>query len=292
MPDNSGRRYEEEFERELRELGSHVEYPPTPDLARAVRRRLDQEGAERPAHSRINWPPFASLRWAAAAAAFLLIVAVPALSPTLRATVAGWFEAGQTASSGQRAGGREAAQAPSAGKPAKDASLAESASPESAGSRPLGEGLGLGERITLREARTRVGADELLLPGMPKLGEPDEVYTGGPSQRGGVVLVYRARSGLPPLADTGVGLVLTELPGEVESAYLADGAPTGAGIEEASVAGGRGYWVAAGPRHSSQVDRTDDLPGSVLFWERGGLALRLEADISKQEAIRIAESVR
>jgi hypothetical protein len=290
MPDNE-RRYEEEFERELRELGSHVKYPPTPDLARAVRLRLDQEGAGRATRSRITWPPFASLRWAAAAAAFLLIVAVPALSPTLRATVAGWFEAGQTASSRQGAGGpgsaesgREAAQAPSAGQPAEDESLAES--------RSLGEGLGFGERITLQEARTRVGAGELLLPGMPKLGEPDEVYTGGSSRRGGVVLVYSARPGLPPLAGTGVGLVLTELPGEVESAYLADGATTGAGIEEASVAGGRGYWVAAGPSLSSRVDRTDDLPGSVLFWERGGLALRLEADISKQEAIRIAESVR
>jgi hypothetical protein len=40
------------------------------------------------------------------------------------------------------------------------------------------------------------------------------------------------------------------------------------------------------------VKRTDDLPGSVLLWEQGGLALRLEADISKQEAIHIAESVR
>jgi hypothetical protein len=288
MPDNE-RRYEDEFERELREFGSHVEYPPTPDLARAVRRRLDQEEAGRSTRSRITWPSFASLRWAAAAAAFLLIVAVPALSPTLRATVAGWFEAGQPTSSGQGAVEREAAQAPPAGQPAKDESVA---SLESAESRPLGEGLGFGQRITLREARTRVGADELLLPRMSKLGEPDEVYTGGSSRRGGVVLVYRVRPGLPPLAGTGIGLVLTELPGEVESTYLADGAPTGAGIEEASVAGGRGYWVPAGSRLSSRVDRTDDLPGSVLFWERGGLALRLEADISKQEAIRIAESVR
>ena len=33
-----------DLERELRELGSRVEYPPTPDLARAVRNRLDEDG--------------------------------------------------------------------------------------------------------------------------------------------------------------------------------------------------------------------------------------------------------
>ena len=51
-----------DLERELRELGSRVEYPPTPDLARAVRRRLEE--AEQPAPRR-GWFDLPVVRWAA-----------------------------------------------------------------------------------------------------------------------------------------------------------------------------------------------------------------------------------
>ena len=267
-----------ELERELGELGSRIEYPPTPNLPRAVRSRLDEETGRTP---RRFWPALPGLGRAAAAAAVVLIIV--ALSPAMRATVAGWFVSGQGAGSGG-----EAVRAPSTDEAAPHG---EAVKPSGGGSLmpSAGEGLGFGDRISLRDAR-RVAADELLLPRTPKLGKPDEVYASGPSRNGGVVLVYRARGGLPPLGDTGIGLILTELPGEVEAAYLAGGA--GAGIEEVSVGGERGYWVPAGRRHSSPVKRTDDLPGSVLLWKQGGLALRLEADISKQEAIHIAESVR
>jgi hypothetical protein len=287
MPDR-----ERELERELRELGARIEYPPTPDLARAARSRLDEEAVNRPRRFRATLP---TLRWAAAAA-FVLIVAVPALSPGLRATVGDWFEAGQPASSGQEAA-RESGQPDHRGGPATPMAESGGAAPSSGGPES-GDSLGLsaprsfGERITLREAQTRVGADGLLLPGTPMLGEPDEVYAGGPSRRDGVVVVYRAGPGLPPLGDTGIGLVLTEVPGEVEPAYLAGKSVAELGLDRVSVDGDPGYWSPAGRRLPSHVDRRDTLAGSLLFWERGGMALRLEADISKEEAVRIAGSVR
>ncbi len=271
-----------ELERELRELGSHIEYPPTPDLARAVRRSLDREVTARHARSRRFWSSLPSSRWAAAAAAFLLIVAVPALSPAMRATVVGWFEAGPTASSEQAAGeaAREvpadesAGLAPSAGRP-----------------RPSGGELGFGSRISLREARAGAVAGELLLP--ETLGEPDEVYAGEPPDEESITLVYGARSGLPPLGDTGIGLVLTESPGDVGSAYFREGERPEAGLQRARVGGKPGYWVPAGRGVSSLAGRAEArLHGSVLLWEQEGVALRLEADIPKQEAIRIAGSVR
>jgi hypothetical protein len=277
MPDR-----ERELERELRELGSHIEYPPTPDLARAVRRSLDEEGTARPTRSRRFWSSLPSLRWAVAATAFLLIVAVPTLSPAMRATVTGWFEAGQTVGSGQAAGGpREVPAAESGG----DAALAPSAGEP----RPSGEGFG--ERISLREARTGVVAGELLLP--ETLGKPDEVYAGKPPDEEGVTLVYDARSGLPPLGDTGIGLVLTELPGGVESAYFPEGERPGAGLQSVQVGGKPGYWVSSGRGVPSPIGRSEErLHGSVLLWEQESVALRLEAEIPKQEALRIAESVR
>jgi hypothetical protein len=271
-----------ELERELRELGSHIEFPPTPDLARAVRRSLDEDGTARPTRSRRFWSSLPSLRWAVAATAFLLIVAVPTLSPAMRATVTGWFEAGQTAGSGQAAGGsREVPAAESGG----DAALA----PSAGGPRPSGEGFG--ERISLREARTGVVAGELLLP--ETLGKPDEVYAGKPPDEEGVTLVYGARSGLPPLGNTGIGLVLTEVPGGVESAYFPEGERPEAGLQRVQVGGKPGYWVPAGRGVPSPIGRSEArLHGSILLWEQEGVALRLEAEIPKQEALRIAESVR
>jgi hypothetical protein len=81
------------------------------------------------------------------------------------------------------------------------------------------------------------------------------------------------------------------VPGNVKSAYLRAGTPAAAGVEEVSVGEGRGYWLPAGGR-ASPANRTGDLPGNVLFWERGELALRLGADLPKEEMIRIASSVR
>src|SRR3712207_7051951 len=46
MPDRvpgRDRAHDHELERELTEIGARIEYPPTPDLSRAVRRRLDEE---------------------------------------------------------------------------------------------------------------------------------------------------------------------------------------------------------------------------------------------------------
>src|SRR5215212_3317703 len=265
-----------ELERELQELGSHIEYPPTPDLARAVRRSLDQEGTGQQTRSRRLWSSLPSLRWTAAATAFLLIVAVPVLSPTMRATVAGWLEAGQTASSGQAARGSSPVE--SKGSTAEAPSDAGGEAMPSSGGRHLEEGLGFGERVTLREARSLAGAP-VLVPRTEVLGEPDEVYAGGTRGADRVVLVYRSRPGLPPLEDAGIGLVLTERAGGVEET---DVRPE---FQRVEVGGERGYWAPA-------ARDAGILGGGVLLWEQEGLALRLESNLSKEEAIRVAGSVR
>jgi hypothetical protein len=271
-----------DLERELRELGSHVEYPPTPDLARAVRRRLDGEETGRPARSRTIWPSLPSSRWAVAAAAIVLLAAAPLLSPAMRDAVNGWFEAGGTAGSGQSAGGSaaleskgDAAEAPTAGR-----------SGSGQGGRYLGAGLGLGERVTLGEARSRTEAP-ILLPRAAGPGEP-EVYAGDPREDG-VTLVYRARPGLPPLGTTEVGLILTERIGGVETAYFPEERRPEEGFERVEVGDEPGYWA---PADRDATSRSGLLGGSVLLWERGDRALRLESDLPEEEAIRVAESVR
>jgi hypothetical protein len=265
MPDR-----ERELERELRELGALIYYPPTPDAARTARSLLDEEANDQPRRFRIAFP---AMRWAAVAAAFVLIVAVPTLSPGLRATVSDWFVAEDI----QSAGG----PAVDAGSPERqseaDAPAGVSKSDESLAPRFTGE------RISLREARARMDG-ALLLPRTPKLGKPEEIYT---SPKDGVVLVFR--DGLSPLGDTGISLILTETPGDIGPAYLRGKTTVRSELERVSVDGDPGYWSAAGHLPSAMDPH---LPGNALLWEQGGVALRLEADAQKEQAVRIADSVR
>jgi hypothetical protein len=258
-----------ELERELRELGALIDYPPTPDVAHGARRVLDAEENSRPQRFRM---PFPRMRWAAVAAAFVLVVAVPILSPGLRATISDWFVAEDI----QSAGGPGV----DAGSPERGSEAgAPAAGVSKSGTSPAPAPLFTGERISLREARARMNG-ALLLPRTPELGKPDEVYAGGTSRKKDVMLVFR--DGLAPLGDTGISLVLTEAPGDIGPAYLGGKTTFRPELERVSVDGGPGYWGAAGHR----------LPGHVLLWEQGDLALRLEADVRKDQAIHIAESVR
>jgi hypothetical protein len=267
-----------ELERELRELGSMIYYPPTPDVARAARSLLDEEQVYRPRRSRLTFP---ALRWAAVAAAFMLIVAVPTLSPGLRATVGDWFVA---------------KDAQLAGEPAADGGSSERESGEKApasGLSKVGEAVTSpaqtprfkGERITLREARVRMGG-VLLLPRTPELGKPDEIYATRTSRIDGVVLVYSPGS---PVDGPRNRLVLTEAPGDIEAAYPAGRSAVKPKLDKVSVHGRPAYWGSA-RRLPSHMDQP--LPDRVLLWKQGGIALRLEAGLPKERALRIAESVR
>jgi hypothetical protein len=213
---------------------------------------------------------------------FVLAFAIPTLSPGLRATVADWFVEGQATSTGQE--DRAVGGAGGVAKESPPERLAEEAvRPASGGSTdPVGDDLGFGERITLREAKTPT-----LLPRAPRLGKPNEVY----SLEDSVTLVYRARPGLPALGESGIGLLLIQLSGGLESTYLAEEAQSGKELEEVRVDGERGYWIPDGRRIESQPGKAELLPGGALLWEQEGRALLMRTELSKAEAILLASSV-
>jgi len=273
MPDR-----EHELERELRQLGSLVDYPPTPDVAHAACTLLDEREHNRSRRFRLTLP---TLRWAAVAAAFVLVVAVPTLSPGLRATVGNWF----VAENSQRAGGPALDAGPSERQREANAPAAGTSKGGEAVTAPAQRPRFSGDRITLREAKARMEGT-LLLPRTPQLGKPDELYASGTSRKDGVLLVYRG--GNPPIGDTGISLILTEVPGDIEPAYLAEKSAVVRKLDKVMVNGHPGYWSPDGSLPSS-MDRS--LPGHVLLWEKGDVALRLEADLPKNQALRIAESV-
>lgn len=125
MPDNE-RFSDRELERDLGDLGARIEYPPTPDLAQAVRRQIDEEDAGRQARRGGFWHSFLSPRWAVPAAA-LVLIAVAIFSPAVRGTLSDLIVSEEASNSGQQAGAGGSAARPESGG---QASSAEAASEE------------------------------------------------------------------------------------------------------------------------------------------------------------------
>ena len=138
MPDNE-RFSDREIERDLRDLGARIEYPPTPDLAQAVRRQIDEEDAGRQARRGGFWHYFLSPRWAVPAAA-LVLIAVAIFSPAVRGTLSDLIVSEEASNSGQQAG---------AGGPA--------ARPESGGTEDAGSSVARGAS---ESQETQMSADE------------------------------------------------------------------------------------------------------------------------------------
>jgi hypothetical protein len=139
-----------------------------------------------------------------------------------------------------------------------------------------------GERVGREEAERRVGFELL------DLGEPDAVFVRGQTMAS---LVYgpveRPR------------LVLSQLRGTVWDGFVKKAAGTGTTVEEVSVDGERGLFVTGDDHYVMFVDEnsmiTDEptyLAGTVLLWNRGPLLLRLEGDLTRAQALELAESVR
>ena len=286
MPDRRHRPTDPELERALIELGPRLAYPPTPDLATSVSRRL----LEQPAHPRPWWqngPPARRLAYALVVL-LALVAALLALWPAGRAAVA------------QRLGIRgveifhEPAPTPTV---APTPTLAPGAVPSPTRA-PLGERLGLGQRLPLAEARARAPFS-VVLPTLPEYQTPDEVYFGEPPRGGQVSLVYQPRPGLPPAPGSEVGLLLTEFRGDLDPRFYGKLLGSGVRLDELTVDGERALWIEGQPhvfiyrdRSGNPVDEQVRLAGNVLLWERGDLTLRLEGAPTKAEALRIAASVK
>jgi hypothetical protein len=269
-----------DIERALTDLAASLELPPTPDLAAAVSARLERA----PAPARLS-PAARARRWlgglggwrrlaVAGLAVLLLAAAVLVASPPTREAVARRL--------GLRGIGVELGGPP----------------PPTVTTTPGGRlELGLGDRVTLEEARRRV--DWPVLVPAAGLGRPDAVYVNEAVPSGGRVdLVYRARPGLPASPFTDVGLLITEFQGKPTPEFLKKVTAMGV-VEQVTVGGEPGYWFSGEPHFFTYQDAAGALreeqtrlAGNTLIWQRGDLTLRLEGELPKEEAIRIAESMR
>ena len=249
----------------------------TPDLAASVRARIE---AEQPRRATVPW-------WLE-----LLQPAAIGRAPRIRRSVllAGaallLAAAAVTAAIGYGLPGIRILFGP----PPSLTAPTETARPSS----PPGATLGLGGRVTLDDARGRVDFP-ILLPADPAIGPPDAVYLAGPR----LTLVWAPRPGLPGTADPRIGLLLVELHARIDEAMIQKNIDSGTSVERVTIGGAPGYWIA-GERHMITYLDASGVPildservvGNTLVWTADGITYRLEGELTRIDAIALAESLR
>lgn len=242
-----------ELEYALRTIGQNVDYPATPDLAGRVRRRLAE--GERPRRTLVSRP-------AVVVALAVLAVSVGAVLavPPARSAVLDWLGIGGVTI-------RYVEELPEVERATED--------------------LGLGERVGLAEARRRAGY-RVQLPTVDGLDDPPKVYYREEGARQ-VAFLYGSED------DPKLLITQADAAGALQKLVTA-----GTDVELVVVEPGTaGAWLS-GEKHGlfypgGEVGGEEPfrLVGNALVYETpAGTTVRIEAEISKAEAIRIARSMR
>ena len=257
--------HDADLDRMLRDVAARIAWPAEPQIAQRVRARVEAGPAAAPSWWERMRPVLARPSFAVTVAIVALCVVLIA-SQSARVAVADFL-------------GLEGVRVGFTKQLPKDAATR----------------LDLGGRVALDEARSHAGFD-VLVPTVGDLDEPDRVYFDPSIGAGQVSFVYRPRAGLPPTTVEGVGLLVMQYRVTLEESYYKKLLENTNTIEEALVDGDFGFWVKG--RHT--IEFRDDgavgrdparLAGNTLLWEHDGVTIRLESDLSKSEAIRIAESM-
>jgi hypothetical protein len=255
----------DELEERLSALAAEIAWPATPSglWSRAQRTRTAVTPWRRQS------------RWALAAAAVLLLAAtLLAYTPT-RDAIAGWLNLHTRITRTENP-----------------------ATPTPRPSAPLGQGFDLGTATTVAGAQQQV-AWRIVTPST--LGTPDAVYVKltptGPSG-GEVTLVYSARPGIGVSGITGVAVLITEARGHTNEQFFQKTLGPEVTIEPVTVAGHSGYWISGRP-HGFAFTAADGTPyydtlrlaTNTLIFDDGGTVVRVEGDMSKEQAIEIGREL-
>ena len=224
-----------------------------------------QERLAAPAPRRRSW--FDRPAWQLAVASVALVIAVVMAIPPARAAVLDWLGFSSV---------RITREEPNPSR--------------------FGQALVLGDPVTLAQARRAL---PVVVP--EELGQPDAVYLyDHPAMGPRVDMVYRARPGLPSSSNTGAGMLITEFRA-VASPLIEKSAGTGAKVERLEVGGDPAFFLSGAPHgfayYNPDTDETNfeeqRLAGNTLLVDRSdGVLLRIEADISRDRAVEIAESMK
>lgn len=270
------------WEAQVRDVARAYAYPPTPEIARVVGRRLAAVVA--PARPRLR------LAWALAA--LLITLAALMAVPQVRAAVLEFLQIGAiriffsqptptviapTATAGSMPIAGAGVEAPVTAIPAPTPTLPFSI-------------LNLAGETTLEDAELRARMP-VKLPTYPAdLGPPNRVFYQG--MAGPMVILVWVEPGSADQVRLSLYLLALE-----EGAF--GGKFDWENVEPATVNGDTAYWVQGW--HALQFFDARGRPlyemarlveGNVLIWVEGDVTYRLETALSLEEAVRIAESLR
>lgn len=237
-----------ELERALLAVGQNLEVPTAPDLTGAVRARL-AEGRR---------PSLFSRRVLVVALAVLAVAVGAVLAvPQARSTIKDWLGIGNVTI-------RYVEELP----PVEQAT----------------DDLGLGEQMSLEEARERAGF-QVRVPNVEGLDDPPKVYYNEESSQ--VAFLYGSEE-KPKLLIT-----QADARGAIEKIVNLNVTERELVVVEPGYAG---VWLY-GEKHaifypSTEHEEPFRLVGNALVYEIDGVTLRIEAELSKDEALRIARSMR
>jgi hypothetical protein len=251
----------------LRELADGLDFPATPDLVAPVRLALAQEGARAKGH----W-------WQVGFRPVRLSVVLALLG---LAAAAGIVAATVLVLGGLRIAFVD--QLPSV-------------PPETAPSGPLGSNLGLGTETDLSATKARVRF-KVFVPTTTALSTPDDVYYSNLLAGGQVSLVDGPADGRPSTTDSGVAVLITEFQGAMEQDLAQKSVGPGTTVEILTVNGGLAFWIEGRPHVIVYRDPTGSrvpdfmrLVHNALAWEQDGTVLRIEGELTREQAIAIAAS--
>jgi len=264
----------EKFEERVRAIAISMQYPPTPDVRRAVMMHVRSAPPVRFLRPRLAW----------ALALIVVLFSGLMLVPPARAAILEFIQIGIVRIfAPQPTTPPPNVEIPRTALPGPFAPLTATPAP------PLESTLTFFERLagatTLDEAREAVEFP-ILLPDYPAdLGQPNRVFL--QDANGAIVILVWLEPADPERVRMSLHLI------EAGSWAIEKMRP--AIIEETTVDGTRAVWTI-GPYplllKNREAEFTRLIDGHVLIWSVGDITYRLETDLSLEEAVRVAESLR
>jgi hypothetical protein len=157
---------------------------------------------------------------------------------------------------------------------------------------PLAGPLQLGRRVSVAEAGRAAGF-RVVLPAA--LGPPDAVYVRGQPPLARVSLVWNAGT---RTATTGVGLLVSELRGDLSGDLLHKMAGMGTRLQQLRIGGEPALWIEGEPhevffRDGLGIPTADEgrLAGDTLLLDHGRLVVRFESALGRAAVVRLARSL-
>ena len=274
----------ESWENRVREMAAEMAYPPTPDIAAGVRKRLSagkrlSGGKRRPAAQ-----PWNANRLAWAVAAVLLVAALLLAVPQARAAIFEFFQIGDIRIF---PADPTVTPIPEESSPAGAVAPVPTAEPQTLPAFSVADLIG---ETTLEELEAELG-DAVLLPEYPAgISLPDQVYLQDPVGPLGVLVWLEAESADKAWA---VLHILALDQGAFGAKFHVES------LKGTEVNGQPAYWVEglhllyfydAEGKVDAQLTRL--VEGNTLIWTVDDVTYRLETVLTLEEAVRMAESLR